>query len=73
MSTEVVDITVDALKGLENSIPAVHHVIVHRNGHQKRVCDHAPQNTAIHGEIVLMIGLDQSLCQTLTVLQTQMG
>ena len=49
MGSEVIDITVDALKGLENSIPAVHHVIVHWNGHKKRVRDHAPQNTTVHG------------------------
>jgi hypothetical protein len=49
MGFEIINITVDALKGLENSISAVNHVIVHRNGHKKRVGDHAPQNTTIHG------------------------
>jgi hypothetical protein len=49
MSCEIINITVDALKGLENPIPAVNHVIVHRDGHKKRVSDHAPQNTTIHG------------------------
>jgi hypothetical protein len=73
MSLKIVNITVDALESLENPIPAVNHMIVYRNGHKKGMGDHSPQNTAVHGQIILMIWPKKFLCQTLAVLQIQVA
>jgi hypothetical protein len=71
VALEIVNITVDALESFENPIPAVNHVIVHRNCHKKWMGDHAPQYTAIHGQIIPMIGFDIGLCQSLAITQAQ--
>jgi hypothetical protein len=73
MSLKIIDITVDALESLENPIPAVNHMIVYRDGHKKGVGDHTPQNTVVHSQIILMIGSNKFLCQTLAVLQIQVA
>jgi hypothetical protein len=73
VASEIVNITVDTLESLENPISAVNHVIVHWNCHKKWMGDHAPQHTAIHGQIILMIAFDKLLCQPLAITQAQVA
>jgi hypothetical protein len=67
MGLKIVEIAIDALECLENSVPSVNHVIVHRNSHKKWMGDHSPQYAAIHGQITIMVRLDKILCQTLAI------
>ena len=52
MRFEIVDLPVDDAGGVEDAVAAVHHVIVERNHHQRRIGDDAAKLAGIERRVL---------------------
>jgi hypothetical protein len=49
---------VDQRRGIEHGMAPVHHMVVERQNHQRRVCDDSAEDARIHGVEVTRFGVD---------------